>query len=86
MVLDFYKLKEQPFGVTPDPHYLHMSASQREALASLFQGGFWRWSLHPGWARPPAVPVTRALSRVGANHVLVPNTMRLLRAVALPTG
>jgi type II secretory pathway predicted ATPase ExeA len=38
MFLDFYKLKEQPFGVTPDPHYLYLSASHREALASLFYG------------------------------------------------
>ena len=35
MVLDYYNLKEQPFGVTPDPHYLYPSASHREALASL---------------------------------------------------
>jgi general secretion pathway protein A len=38
MFLDFYKLKEQPFGVTPDPHYLYLGASHREALASLFHG------------------------------------------------
>ena len=25
MFLDFYKLKEQPFGVTPDPHFLYLS-------------------------------------------------------------
>jgi general secretion pathway protein A len=38
MFLDFYKLKEQPFGVTPDPHFLYLSESHREALASLFYG------------------------------------------------
>jgi type II secretory pathway predicted ATPase ExeA len=38
MFLDFYGLKEQPFGVTPDPRYLFLSASHREALASLFYG------------------------------------------------
>ena len=38
MFLDFYKLKEQPFGVTPDPHFLYLSRSHREALASLFYG------------------------------------------------
>jgi general secretion pathway protein A len=38
MFLDFYKLKEQPFGVTPDPHFLYLSGSHREALASLFYG------------------------------------------------
>jgi type II secretory pathway predicted ATPase ExeA len=38
MFLDFYQLKEQPFGVTPDPHYLYLGGSHREALASLFYG------------------------------------------------
>jgi general secretion pathway protein A len=38
MVLDFYNLKEQPFGVTPDPRYLYPSPTHREALASLAYG------------------------------------------------
>ena len=38
MVLDFYKLREQPFGVSPDPRFLYLSAKHREALASLFYG------------------------------------------------
>jgi type II secretory pathway predicted ATPase ExeA len=38
MFLDFYQLKEQPFGVTPDPHFLYLGASHREALASLSYG------------------------------------------------
>ncbi len=38
MFLDFYQLKEQPFGVTPDPRYLYLGSSHREALASLFYG------------------------------------------------
>lgn len=36
MFLEFYGLREQPFGVTPDPRYLFLSPSHREALASLF--------------------------------------------------
>lgn len=35
MVLDYYSLKEQPFGVTPDPRFLYPSPTHREALASL---------------------------------------------------
>ncbi|HTV59518.1 MAG TPA: AAA family ATPase [Verrucomicrobiae bacterium] len=31
----FYGLNEQPFGVTPDTRFLYLSASHREALASL---------------------------------------------------
>jgi type II secretory pathway predicted ATPase ExeA len=38
MFLDFYELKEQPFGVTPDPRFLYLSEQHREALASLFYG------------------------------------------------
>ena len=38
MYLDFYNLREQPFGVTPDPRYLYFSPAHREALASLFYG------------------------------------------------
>jgi type II secretory pathway predicted ATPase ExeA len=35
MVLDYYKLAEQPFGVTPDPKYLYVSPTHREAMASV---------------------------------------------------
>src|SRR5271167_1649140 len=35
MFLDFYHLREQPFGVTPDPAYLYASHTHCEALDSL---------------------------------------------------
>jgi len=35
MVLNYYKLAEQPFGVTPDPRFLYLSATHREAIASV---------------------------------------------------
>ncbi len=38
MFLDFYHMKEQPFGVTPDPRFLYLGKSHREALASLYYG------------------------------------------------
>ncbi len=38
MFLEYYKLREQPFGVTPDPRFLFMSETHRESLASLFYG------------------------------------------------
>jgi general secretion pathway protein A len=38
MVLDYYKLREHPFGGTPDSRYLYMSATHKEALASLLYG------------------------------------------------
>jgi general secretion pathway protein A len=34
--LDYYQLSESPFGVTPDPRFLFLGPSHREALASLF--------------------------------------------------
>lgn len=38
MFLNFYGLREQPFGVTPDPRFLYLSPAHREALASLVYG------------------------------------------------
>ncbi len=38
MFLSFFGLREQPFGVTPDPRFLYLSAAHREALASLYYG------------------------------------------------
>jgi general secretion pathway protein A len=38
MFLQFFGLREQPFGVTPDPRYLYLGPAHREALASLFYG------------------------------------------------
>jgi type II secretory pathway predicted ATPase ExeA len=56
MVLDYYNLKEQPFGVTPDPGYLYLSASHSEALASLSYGirsrrGFMSLIAKPGMGK-----------------------------------
>jgi N-acetylmuramoyl-L-alanine amidase/type II secretory pathway predicted ATPase ExeA len=38
MFLDFYHLREEPFGVTPDPAYLYPSRTHCEALDSLTEG------------------------------------------------
>ncbi len=38
MVLDYYRLEEQPFGVTPDPRYLFLTHTHKEALNSLIYG------------------------------------------------
>src|SRR5437667_8806826 len=38
MFLKFFGLREQPFGVTPDPRFLYLSSAHREALASLIYG------------------------------------------------
>lgn len=56
MFLDFYQLREQPFGVTPDPRYLYFTPGHREALASLFYGietgrGFLSLVAEPGMGK-----------------------------------
>ncbi|MGH7836853.1 MAG: ExeA family protein, partial [Candidatus Binataceae bacterium] len=38
MFLEYFGLIEQPFGVTPDPRFLHLGSKHREALASLVCG------------------------------------------------
>ena len=38
MFLQFYGLREQPFGVTPDPRFLYMGPAQQEAFSSLVYG------------------------------------------------
>jgi general secretion pathway protein A len=38
VLVDYYKLREEPFGVTPDPRFLYLGAQHREALASLAYG------------------------------------------------
>lgn len=38
MYLDFFKLNEAPFNITPDPHYLFMSRQHREAHNHVMYG------------------------------------------------
>ncbi|MGH9545167.1 MAG: ExeA family protein [Terriglobales bacterium] len=38
MYLKHFGLREQPFGVTPDPRFLYLSEAHKEALASLYYG------------------------------------------------
>src|ERR1700720_3249000 len=56
MFLDFYGLREQPFGVTPDPTYLYLSRTHDEALAALLEGvkadrGFMALIAEPGMGK-----------------------------------
>jgi len=38
MYLDFYGLTREPFQITPDPEFLYLSPSHKEALASIIYG------------------------------------------------
>lgn len=56
MFLDFYGLREQPFGVTPDPNYLYLSRTHGEALGALLDGikadrGFMALIAEPGMGK-----------------------------------
>src|SRR5437879_5913803 len=56
MLLDFYGLREQPFGMTPDPAYLYASRTHGEALAPLSFGiqdnrGFLALIAEPGMGK-----------------------------------
>jgi type II secretory pathway predicted ATPase ExeA len=56
MLLSYYKLHAQPFGVTPDPRFLFFSPTHREALASVMHGilsgrGFTALIAEPGMGK-----------------------------------
>jgi type II secretory pathway predicted ATPase ExeA len=56
MFLDFYQLREQPFGVTPDPRYIYFSPGHQEALTALLYGvetrrGFLTLVAEPGMGK-----------------------------------
>jgi general secretion pathway protein A len=56
MFLEYFGLIEQPFGVTPDPRFLHLGPKHREALASLVYGtetnrGFLALIAQPGMGK-----------------------------------
>jgi general secretion pathway protein A len=69
MLLQHYGLREQPFGVTPNPRYLYLSPSHREALASLVYGidsgrGFLALIATPGMGKTTLL--FQLLERLGA--------------------
>ena len=38
MYTEHYGLREKPFALTPDPRFLYLSSSHREAMAHLLYG------------------------------------------------
>lgn len=45
MYLAYYQLKEEPFRLTPDPHFLHLSEPHQTALTVLLEGILYRKGL-----------------------------------------
>jgi general secretion pathway protein A len=83
MFLEHFKLSVQPFGVTPDPRFLHLSQTHREALASLLYGihsgrGFTALIAAPGMGKTTLV--FRLLGLLGGNT----KTAFLFRALCAP--
>jgi general secretion pathway protein A len=42
MYLKYYRLDDEPFRLTPDPRYLHLSEPHRAALTTVLEGIFYR--------------------------------------------
>jgi len=83
MVLDYYKLREQAFGVTPDARYLFLSPTHREALGCLFCGielgrGFVALIATPGMGKTTLL--LQALRQLRNN----PKTIFLFQTICTP--
>ncbi|MFC5864162.1 ExeA family protein [Acidicapsa dinghuensis] len=95
MIAQHFKLREQPFGVTPDPKYMFPSTSHREALASLLYGlqsglGFVSLIAKPGMGKTTLL--FEVLSRLRDTKTTVflfqtiTTPMDLLRAILIDLG
>jgi type II secretory pathway predicted ATPase ExeA len=74
--LDFFGLREQPFGMTPDPAYLYGSKTHSEALSSLLLGiadtrGFLALIAEPGMGKTTLLYQLLEELRDAARTVLV---------------
>ncbi len=95
MVLRHFHLREQPFGVTPDPRFLFGSATHREALSALVYGmesgvGFVMLTANPGMGKTTIL--FEALRRINetAQTVFLFQTItspaELMRALLIDLG
>ena len=93
--LDYYKLKEQPFGVTPDSRYLFLTPTQKDALGSIIYGiesgcGFVALIARPGLGKTTLLFQTLDILRERARLVFLFQTIStpvdLLRALLCGLG
>jgi general secretion pathway protein A len=93
--LDYYKLQEQPFGVTPDSRYLFLTTSHKEALNSIVYGiesgcGFVALIANPGLGKTTLLFQTLDILRDNARIVFLFQTIStpldLLRALLSGLG
>ena len=77
MLLEYYNLLEQPFGVTPDTRFLYLNHMYREALASLWYGiqegrGFMGLIADPGMGKTTLLfQLLQRLRRTSARTVFL---------------
>jgi general secretion pathway protein A len=79
MFLEFFGLREQPFGMTPDPAYLYVSRTHSEALQSLSVGiddnrGFFALIAEPGMGKTTLLYQLAEGLRNSARTVLLSQT------------
>ena len=95
MFLNYYGLREQPFGVTPDLRYLYFSPGHQEALASLYYGletgrGFLLLVAKPGMGKTTLLMQLLEQLRGSAHSVFLFQTQctsrELLRYVLVDLG
>ncbi len=95
LLLNYFNLRDQPFGVTPDPRYLFLTETHREALEGLLYGihsglGFIALTAEPGMGKTTLLRV--ALNRLGntAKTVFlfqtITNPTELFRALLIDLG
>jgi general secretion pathway protein A len=93
--LDYYKLQEQPFGVTPDSRFVFLTSSHKEALNSLVYGiesgcGFVALIADPGLGKTTLLYQTLDILRDNARIVFLFQTIStpldLLRALLSGLG
>jgi type II secretory pathway predicted ATPase ExeA len=84
MFLEFYGLKQEPFGVTPDPRFLFPTPTHREALAAL------RYGIEAGRGflaliAPPGMGKTTLLFRLLKHLQGSARTVFLFQTISNPT-
>src|ERR1700761_2362279 len=93
--LEYYKLKEQPFGVTPDSRYLFLTQTQKDAFDSVIYGiesgcGFVALIARPGLGKTTLLFQTLGILREKARLVFLFQTIStpldLLRALLSGLG
>jgi TonB family protein len=95
MYLEYFGLREEPFGATPDPRFLFLGESHRETLASLVQGvetgrGFMALIADPGMGKTTLISKLLEQTRTSCDSVFVFQTqcsrVELLRYLLTDSG